>query len=501
MKILTSEQVLAIDKETLASQYISSFKLMERATTKVFDKIKDRYKLYQTSFVIFCGKGNNGGDGLALARLLKEGGAFVRVYVLQSKKYSPDNAQNQDLLEERDIAIEKFTPKSKFKIKPDDIIIDALFGIGLTDVLGDEWSDFFTFINNVACFDRVSIDMPSGLFADVQTPKSANVFKADIVYTFQLPKLALLLPESKDYVKEFEVVDINLDADAIAKAMTTSYFVDKERVKSVVKLGTKFDHKGNFGHTLLIGGSYGKVGAMVLASKAAMKSGSGLVTAYIPFCGYTILQSAVPEVMCMVGDDEKQIVSFPATESYNAIGVGCGIGTSKETSDAFVAFLKSAKDSKLVIDADGLNIISEQKCLDKVPAQAILTPHIKELSRLIGTWEDDFDKITKVKEIAKKRNLIFVVKGAHTMVVTPSEDVYFNSTGNWGMATAGSGDTLTGIITSLLGQGYTAEDAAILGVYLHGLAGDCAIETIHPYSLIASDISNNISTAYKRLFE
>lgn len=501
MKILTSEQVLAIDKETLASQYISSFKLMERATTKVFDKIKDRYKLYQTSFVIFCGKGNNGGDGLALARLLKEGGAFVRVYVIQTKKYSPDNVQNQDLLEERDIAIEKFTPKSKFKIKSDDIVIDALFGIGLTEALGDEWNDFFTFINSVACFDRVSIDMPSGLFADIPTPKTANVFKANIVYTFQLPKLALLLPESKEYVKEFEVVDINLDADAIAKAETTKYFVDKDSVKTQLQIGTKFDHKGTFGHALLIGGSYGRIGAMVLASKAALKSGSGLVTTYIPACGYTVLQSSVPEVMCLVGEDEKQLVSFPTTENYDAIGIGCGLGTSKETAAAFVAFLKSAKDSKLVIDADGLNIISESKCLDKVPAQTILTPHEKELSRLIGTWEDDFDKIVKVKAIAKKRNLIFVIKGAHTVVVTPSEDVYFNSTGNWGMATAGSGDTLTGIITSLLGQGYPAEDAAVVGVYLHGLAGDCALETTHQYSLIASDISNNISAAYKKLFE
>lgn len=501
MKILNSQQVLAIDKETLASQYISSFKLMERASTKVFDKLKDRYKLYQTSFVILCGKGNNGGDGLALARLLKEGGAFVRVYLLQAKKYTPESVQNQDLLEERDIAVEKFTPKTKIKIKPDDIVIDAMFGIGLSEVLGDEWNDFFKHINEEKCYDRVSIDMPSGLFADVSTPKTANVFKANIVYTFQLPKLSLLLPESKEYVKEFEVVDINLDADAIAKAETTSYFVDKDRVKSKLKKGSKFDHKGCFGHALVMGGSFGKIGAMVLASKAAMKSGSGLVSAYIPGCGYTTMQTAIPEVMCLVGEDEKQLVNFPDVSNYDAVGVGCGLGTSKETAKGFVAFLKGAKEAKMVIDADGLNIISEQKCLDKVPAQTILTPHEKELSRLIGTWDSDFDKIEKVKTMAKKHNLVFVVKGAHTMVVTPSEEVYFNSTGNWGMATAGSGDTLTGIITSLLGQGYAAEDAAIVGVYLHGLAGDCAVESIHPYSLLASDISNAISTAYKRLYE
>ncbi|MEK6494033.1 NAD(P)H-hydrate dehydratase [Myroides odoratimimus] len=499
MKIFNTAQMQALDKETVSNQYISSFKLMERATTKVFEKLQTRYKLYQTSFVVFCGTGNNGGDGLTLARLLKEGGAMVKVFLVQTKKYSPDNAQNQDLLEDRDINIEKFTPKSKLKVKKDDVIIDALFGIGLHSPLDEEWRAVFDFLNETPCLERVSIDMPSGLLADVSTPKDAIVFKADVVYTFQLPKLALLLSEAKEYVKELELLDIGSDLDYLENTKSDYFFVKQEKVRKLVKTGTKFSTKDDFGRVLIIGGSKGKIGAVTLAAKSALLTGSGIVTAYVPSCGYTILQTVLPEVMCDTCDHTDYIKAFPSIEYYGAIGIGCGLGTHEDTAKALVAYLDAHKDKKFVIDADALNIISEQKCLDKLPIESILTPHEKELKRLIGEWNDDFDKIDKVKQLAKKHNVIFVVKGAHTITIAPDETVYFNSSGNWGMATAGAGDTLTGMITSLLGQGYTSKEAAILGVYLHGLAGDITVENIHPHSLIASDISKNISAAYNRL--
>lgn len=501
MKIFTTAQMQALDKETVSNQYISSFKLMERATTKVFERLQTRHKLYQTSFVIFCGIGNNGGDGLTLARLLKEGGAMVKVFLVQTKKYSPDNAQNQDLLEDRDINVEKFTTKSKLKVKKDDVIVDALFGIGLHDPLEEEWRPIFDFLNETPCLERISIDIPSGLLADVSTPKDAIVFKADIVYTFQLPKTALLLSDAKEYVKELEILDIGSDIECIENTKSDSYYVEQEKVKGLVKSGTKFSSKDDFGRVLLIGGSKGMIGAMTLAAKSAMYTGSGVVMAYVPNCGYTIMQTVVPEVMCATCDNENHITTYPSLEHYNAVGIGCGIGLHKETATALITFLKENKDKKLVIDADALNIISEHKCLDKVPAESILTPHEKELKRLIGEWDNDFDKISKVKALAKKHNIVFVLKGAHTITIAPDETVYFNSSGNWGMATAGAGDTLTGMITSLVGQGYTSKEAAIIGVYLHGLAGDCAIETIHPHSLIASDISKHISTAYNRLVD
>lgn len=499
MKIFTTAQMQTLDKETVANQYISSFKLMERATNKVFERLQTRYKLYQTSFVIFCGTGNNGGDGLTLARLLKEGGAMVKVFLVQTKKYSPDNAQNQDLLEDRDINIEKFTTKSKLKVKKDDVIVDALFGTGLNQPLDEEWRPVFDFLNETPCLERIAIDMPSGLMADISTPKEAIIFKADVVYTFQLPKTALLLSDAKEYVKELEILDIGLDLDYIENTKSDNYFVESDKVKGLIKVGSKFSTKDDFGRVLLIGGSKGMIGAVNLASRAALYTGSGVVSAYVPSCGNTIMQTALPEVMCDTCDTQDYITTFPSIEMYSAVGIGCGISQHKETATALVAFLKANKENKLVIDADALNIISEHKCLDKVPAESILTPHEKELKRLIGECENDFDKIEKVKALAKKHNIVFVLKGAHTITVAPDETVYFNSTGNWGMATAGAGDTLTGMITSLVGQGYTSKEAAIIGVYLHGLAGDIAVESIHPHSLVASDISKHISDAYNRL--
>ncbi|MTG99072.1 NAD(P)H-hydrate dehydratase [Myroides sp. BIT-d1] len=501
MKILKTDQVQLLDKQTIDNQYISSFKLMERAASKVVEILKDRHKLYHNSFVIICGKGNNGGDGLAIARLLKEAGAFVKVYLHQNKKYTPDNSQNQEMLDDRGIKIEKFLPsKHNIVIKKDDIIIDALFGMGLTEAIDSEWKQVFDLLNTAVCQDRISIDMPSGMFADIATANDSIVFKADMVYTFGSPKLALLLPESAQWAKDFTVVDINLDEQTLSSFETKNYYLDKAIVKELLHTPTKFAHKGIFGHSLIIGGSYGKIGAVALASKAALSIGSGLVTAYLPKCGYSILQSTISEVMCLTDNEADYIRLFPETDSYQAIGIGVGLGQNADTVKGFAAFLKDNTNKAMVFDADAINILASDNSLLKFLAPgSILTPHPKELERLLGGWTSDFEKMELVKGFTAKHNVVVVVKGAHSEIVLPSGDIYFNSTGNWGMATAGTGDVLTGILTGLLAQGYNSEHTALIGVYLHGLAGDFVLEDKHPHCILASDIINKLSSAYKEI--
>ncbi|MHC5361708.1 NAD(P)H-hydrate dehydratase [Myroides sp. LJL110] len=344
--------------------------------------------------------------------------------------------------------------------------------------------------------------MPSGLFCDKATVSNSGVFCAEMVYTFENAKLALLLPLSANYAKGFEIVDIQLDQETKNKLQTNYYYTRKNWVKQQLKVPNKFAHKGILGHGLIIGGSYSKIGAVALASKAALKTGCGLVSAYLPSVGYSILQSSLWEVMCLTDKQANYLTDFPPISQYTAIGVGPGMGTHEQTEQAFLKFLNKISDSqvRLVLDADALNILSQNKeYLAYLPKNTILTPHPKELERLIGGWDDDFAKIQKVKEIAKKYQVIFIVKGAHSEVVLPNGDVYFNSTGNWALASGGSGDVLTGMIVSLLAQGYSSDLAAILGVYLHGKAADCCVLNTSGFSVTASDVINAISLAYQQV--
>lgn len=501
MKILSTEQIRLLDQKTIENQYISSFKLMERVATRLFEAISNRHKLYHSSFVIFCGKGNNGGDGLALAQLLKEAGAFVKVYLLQSKKYSSDNLRNQELLEDRGIKVEKFNPeKFSFSIKPDDILIDALIGTGLREVLPSEWGEVMDWLNQVECKDRLAIDVPSGMFVDGPTPVGAPVFKVSKVYAIHAPKIAMLLPDSAKYMDDFEVVSIDLDKVAVEEFESNYQYVLANIVRPFIHKPTKYAHKGTFGRALIIGGSHGMMGAAVLASRACMRIGAGLTTAYVPSCGYSIMQTANPEVMCMVGSSDEYLVTFPIVEKYQAIGVGIGLGTAKATQVAFANFVRENTNHLMVYDADALTLLSmDKRLLEHLGKGSILTPHPKELERLIGTWETDFEKLTLCCAFAQKYQVVLVVKGAHTAVVWPCGKIHFNSTGNWGMATAGAGDVLTGILTGLLAQGYTSEQASLLGVYLHGLAGDCAVKLMYKVNLIASDLIDNLTNAYVSL--
>ncbi|WP_333621691.1 NAD(P)H-hydrate dehydratase [Sphingobacterium multivorum] len=495
MKILSAQQINGIDSETLKDQKISSLDLMERAATVVFEEIKKLHsRLEQSTFYIFCGKGNNGGDGLVLARMLGQQQAQVKVYLVDVKDYSVDNLTNQKRLPNH--MIQKIAAEDQIDIPSDAIVLDCLFGYGLKRALTADWNGIISSINGCGA-TIYSIDMPSGLLADEKTATDVPIVKADMVYTFQFPKIALLIPENQWYVKDFKVLDIGLSQRAIELAETNLFYVDESFLRSFYRQRRRFDHKGTFGHTLIIGGSKGKMGAVQLALKAALRAGCGLASAYVPNCGNTILQTAVPEAMVMTDPQQDFISQFPLLTGYQSVGIGIGMGTASHTIDALKVFITQVNDTPLVLDADALNILAREPDLwASVPAHSILTPHPKELSRILGAWQDDFEKIEKVKAFARKHQLYLLIKGANSAMVMPDGLVYFNSTGNVGMATGGSGDILTGIITSLLGQGYSSKEALIMGVYIHGRAADIAVKTIGAYSLLPSDTINHLSDAF-----
>ena len=502
MKILSKEQIYQGDKITIEKQNISSADLMERAGIQIFNWLHKRMQGAQVPIRVFCGIGNNGGDGLVLARHLITHGYNVLTYVVNcSDKRSKDFLINYDKIKNvtHDWPL-LLSCKEEFPtIDKDDIIVDAVFGIGLNRPADDWVKALFQHFNTSKAF-TVSIDMPSGLYTD-KIPEDENaVVWSDYTLSFVSPKLVFFLPETAKFVTQWSVLDISIDEEYLSEIETEVEFIEKYEVLSIYKPRDKFSHKGHFGHSLIIGGSYGKIGAVTLTSRAALSTGAGLITAYIPKCGYTILQASFPEAMVITDKNEDYISKIDFNIKPTVIGIGVGLGTHTKTIDAFEVFLKQNK-MPLVIDADGLNILSKKKSLLKhLPKNTVLTPHPKELERLIGKWKDDFDKLNKVKTFSKKHKVIVVIKGANTITVF-KDKLYINSTGNPGLATAGSGDVLTGIITGLISQGYTALEATIFGVYLHGKAADIAVEDIGNESLISSHIIEYLGEAYLDLFE
>lgn len=495
MKILTSEQIKKADEFTIKNEPISSINLMERAATKCVEWLKNKYNS-EKSFAIFCGVGNNGGDGLVIARLLAEKKYDVKVFVVEfSKNYSPDFIINLEKLKKTSIELVTLSEKDvHFKIAPNIIVIDAIFGSGLNKPI-----DGFVakIIHQMNSHEIISIDIPSGLFCeDNQNNNLKNIVNANYTLTFEQPKLAMMFPQNDIFCGECIVLPIGLHPDFFKTVETPYFYTTKQDVKGLVLPRQKFSHKGIYGHALLMVGSYGKMGAAILSSKACLRSGVGLLTVYVPKEGMQIIQTAVPEAMCSTSNEQKFIADVPALDAYDAIGVGSGVGMEKQTQNALKLLIQNV-DFPIVIDADALNILSENKTwLAFLPNSSILTPHPKEFERLVGKWSNDEERLKLQIDFSAKNDVIVVLKGAHTSISTPLGKVYFNSSGNPGMATAGTGDVLTGIITSLLAQEYLPENAAILGVYLHGVAGDVAVENIGEEALIASDIIDSLPKAY-----
>ena len=501
MKLYSAKQIYKADQISIKKEEIESNELMERAALQLFNWMHLRMQGAQVKIHLFCGIGNNGGDGIALARHLVDHGYNIEVYVVNySEKRSKDFLINLDRLKDRKVWPSFMNSDDQLpEIGRDDIIVDGIFGIGLNRT-PDAWvAKVIQHLNNCQAF-ILSIDIPSGLFTDQGPDDFDTIIQSNYVLSFQTPKLVFFLPETGGFIEQWEVLDIGLDPEYLMQTETEYELIGKNEVLTLYKPREKYGHKGTYGHSLIAGGSYGKMGSVCLSSKAALYAGSGLVTSFVPKIGYSILQTALPEIMVMTDASDNELTDIKFDIEPSVVGIGMGMGTSDATVKTFAEFLKHNK-LPLVIDADGLNILSKNKELLKyLPDNAILTPHPKELERLIGSWKDDFEKLKKVKAFSKKYNCLVVVKGAHTIVVN-KEKGYVNTTGNPGMATAGTGDVLTGILTGLLAQGYSALDAAIFGVYLHGRSGDIAVESTGFQSLTASHVIENLASAYLDLFK
>jgi|TARA_R100000306_G_scaffold125_3_gene234 hydroxyethylthiazole kinase-like uncharacterized protein yjeF len=502
VKIFSAKQLSEADKATTKKHNITSLDLMEHAGTQVFNWLHQRLQGAKVPIHIFCGIGNNGGDGLVVGRLLIEKGYNVHIYIANfTDKRSKCFLINYDRIKEITNKWPKLmTSEEDFpEINNQDIIIDSLFGIGLNRPPEGWLKPLIQHINASEAF-TLAIDIPSGLYANQALEDTEAVVKANHTLTFQAPKLSFFLPETGKFVPFFDIIDIGLDPEYLHKTEPLAQLIGKQQAQQFYRPRQAFDHKGTYGHSLIVAGSYGKIGAAVLSAKAAFKIGAGLVSVFVPECGYNIVQTALPEAMTITDKQNKFISKIDCDFIPSAIGVGMGIGKEPETVTALETLFKNT-ESPMVIDADALNCISENKKLIKViPKHAILTPHPGELKRLIGGWTDDYDKLKKVKAFSKKHEVVLLIKGAHT-VIAFEDKLYINTTGNPGMATAGSGDILSGLLTGLLSQGYDPLLSAVFGVYLHGSAGAIASQTLGYEAVIASDIIDNIGNAYMSLFE
>lgn len=498
VKILTTAQIKALDAYTIEKGSIASIDLMERACRAFTNWLVEHFD-NQNTIGIICGTGNNGGDGLGIARMLNDLGYPVKIWIVKGTgSESSDFKINLDRARRSKIEILEVVSESDERFFTDRrVLIDAVFGSGLTRRVTGVYGKVIECINN-ANAHRVSVDIPSGLMADAAS--TGPVVKADFTISFQLPKLSFFFPQYFQFVGEWTFVDINLNKDFIRQAETKYFLLTQKDCRKILRKRSKFDHKGTFGHALLIAGSFGKMGAAVLASRAALRAGVGLLTAHVPKVGYSILQTALPEAMVSVDPHEEVFTEVAWRGDYSAIGIGPGIGRAAQTVKAVRSILEWFK-RPMVIDADGLNILAENhELLALVPRGSILTPHPKEFERLVGKWNDDFERLEKQRQLANQLQSIVVLKGAFSSIASPDGMVFFNPTGNPGMATGGTGDVLTGILTGLLAQGYEPLHAAQMGVYLHGLAGNLALPEKGMSSLIASDIVDFLPSAFLRLY-
>jgi yjeF C-terminal region, hydroxyethylthiazole kinase-related/yjeF N-terminal region len=501
MKIFTSSQIRQIDDYTIKQEPVASADLMERASGKLFEWYVERYEKSIPVF-IFVGPGNNGGDGLALARLLSESNYLSEVYSVEiAARKSADWELNRKRLEnETSVVFRTISEIGQFPdISSGSVIIDAIFGSGLSRPADGLAAEVIRKIN-LSGNKVISIDIPSGLSGEDNIDKiPENIIHAAYTLSFQFPKLSFMFAENEKFVGQWSLLPLRLAADAIEVIETPWRFTEQDDVFPLLRKRNKFDHKGTFGHGLFIGGSFGKIGASVLASKAALHTGIGLLTCHIPSCGNLIMQRELPEAMISYDKGEKHIYGPIDAVSCTAAGIGPGMGTAAETQAAFHSFIKDF-GKPLVIDADGLNILSLNKSwLSSIRPGTVLTPHLKEFERLAGKCGNSFIRLLRQIEFSAEYMCILVIKGAYTSISDPDGNVFFNSTGNPGMATAGSGDVLTGMILSLLAQGYSPLDAAVTGVYIHGLAGDLAAEKSSVESVIASDIIHEIGSAFRKI--
>lgn len=494
IKIFNSKQIKSWDVTTIQRQSISSLELMERAATAFSKEFKNHFQL-TVPVVIICGVGNNGGDGLAIGRILYQEGYTVRCFIVGDvDKGTGDFLANLERATQLNL-VTRVTSISEIILSDNEVVIDGLFGTGLSRPVTGLEAQVIGLIN-LHKNSVIAIDIPSGLYPD--RTADGPVIQATNTFTFQVPKLTFFFPENEIYVGKWKLLDIGLDQKFNSDTSTSVCLLEASDISNDFITRSRFAHKGNNGHLLLVAGSYGKIGASVLAAHAALRSGCGLVTVYIPGCGYQVIQTALPEAMVITDPEEKFISDLPELKVYGCVAVGPGLGTHPATVRVVENLLTNCS-CPLVIDADALNIISENPGLiSLIPKHSILTPHPGEFRRLAGSWKNDTEKFEKLKDFAKKIELVIVLKGAYTLLAMPDGSVYINQTGNSYMATSGCGDVLTGMIAALICQGYTAQQAAKMGVWLHGLSGDIATQGRFP--ILAGDLITQIPQAWNQLF-
>lgn len=499
MKIFTTEQIRAWDAYTVEHEPISSVDLMNRAAQAFTDWFTGIYTDTERPVFVVAGTGNNGGDGVAAARLLHYRFYNVKVLVCDfSGKHSADFDAQIKALPPRDaVPVQWLNAAAHLpEIPKNAVIIDALFGTGLTRKLSGEWFELLEWINCLAC-DIVSIDLPSGLFADKYSPWYSVLARR--TFTFETPKLAFLLSDNASSIGEWACGSIGLHPEFARQTDTPYHLLTVEEVRPLMESRSRFAHKGTFGHALLVNGSHGKMGAAVLAARACLRAGVGLLTVHVPRCGYDIMQTSAPEALCSVDKHAEICTHWPDPNEYTVVGAGCGIGTAPQTAGALEQLLRKT-EKPVVLDADALNLLSKHPDWWKlIPEDSILTPHPKEFDRLFGACGNSFKRLDRQIKSARARQVFIVLKGAYSSIATPDGDCYFNSTGNPGMATGGSGDVLTGILTALLAQRYEPPDACLLGVYLHGLAGDLAAAERSQPGMTAGDLVDFLPKAWIKL--
>ena len=503
MKIFTSAQIHELDKFTIENEPVKSIDLMERSAKAITQAITEVWGS-QTPVIIFAGPGNNGGDALAVGRMLCDKGYDVCAYLFNvSGHLSEDCVINRKrLFDKKSKALievtQEFEPP---QLDAGTLVVDGLFGSGLNKPLAGGFASLVKYIN-ASPSQVVSIDIPSGLMTEDNTYNvRTNIIRANLTLTLQLPKLSFLFPENQMYIGRLKVLDIRLSKQGIDKIDANYTLIEENDIRPRLLHRDPFAHKGKMGNALIIAGSYGMGGASVLATKACLRAGAGKVTTHTPKRNSMLLQISVPEAIIQFDREETIFSEAVDTEDFNAVGIGPGLGTSEQTAIAIIAQLRRTQ-CPVVADADAINVIANHRAwLQQLPKGIIMTPHPKEFDRLEGPSTDSYERLMKARDLAQRLHGYILVKGHHTSLCLPDGHIMFNSTGNAGMATAGSGDVLTGIITGLLARGYKHEDACVVGMYLHGLAGDIAARELGIESVIASDLIKYIPQAFKRINE
>jgi len=492
MKILSAEQIRAWDASTIQHEPISSLALMERAAGCCADWILQS-AFRQHHFQVFCGPGNNGGDGLVIARLLHAAGCHTEIWLTETSKRSPDCQSSLEKAVQAGVPIHFL--RNNYPPLPDQrtVIVDALLGTGLRAAPSGEMADLIRYINQTG-LPVISIDLPSGMLADHNSTGN-TIIKARHTLSLGCYKPAFMWNDHQEYTGKIHLLDIGLDPAFLNRTTTHYYTVELADARQLYRPRPGNFHKYQFGHALLLAGSDRMMGAAILAARACLRSGAGLATVHCPLHRMPLLQAAVPEAIATDEEDTGTLFHKKA-----AIGAGPGWEISPVNSRLLEQALTRFA-GPLILDASALTILQPLLPLlkERTAGTTLLTPHAGEFDRLFGRSRNDEERMQLARQMAMHFNCCILLKGKYSMTALPDGQLYFNTSGNSGMATAGSGDVLTGLITGLCAQGYPLADASRLGAFLHGLAGDAAAAAGSEESMIAGDIIHCLGTAFRQL--